>query len=64
MDDYGHNLDGYGSAIYADGSRYTGQWQMNSPHGEGEMINQAGEMRKGTWDHGQFIGAKSIIEMD
>jgi hypothetical protein len=43
-----------GSHLQADGSRYTGEWVANQPHGRGTLILSTGETHTGIWVWGEF----------
>jgi hypothetical protein len=60
MGSYKHNC--HGSNDQADGSRYTGDWVANFPHGNGVLYRTNGETLAGEWRWGEFIGRPKAVE--
>ena len=43
-----------GSFVYEDGSRYSGEWVANRPHGKGTLVLSSGGTQSGVWEWGEF----------
>lgn len=49
--------NGKGTYLFADGSRYEGEWKDNLSHGMGRLYNENGRMiLKGLWSEGVYLG--------
>ena len=53
--------EGYGTAIYKDGSKYQGFWKNNKYNGEGIFIKANGEYITGHWEDGKKIGNMTLF---
>ena len=47
---------GEGIKVFADGSRYEGQWKDGQKHGKGKYIYADGELYEGQWYQGKAHG--------
>ncbi len=56
----GNCVQGVGTFIYSDGSKYFGNWQSGKKEGSGILYSSKKEvLEKGTWEYGEYIGACS-----
>lgn len=61
--DFVHNKkEGFGTAIYKDGSRYQGFWKNDKYHGEGIFYKTNGEYITGHWEDGNKIGKMRLFD--
>jgi hypothetical protein len=54
--------EGFGTAIFNDGSRYMGFWKNNKYNGEGIFFKKTGEYIAGNWENGKKIGKMTLFE--
>jgi hypothetical protein len=53
----GEKRDGVGTQVWAvNGTKYTGQWRSNVPHGEGKFVKANGDIHHGSWHKGRAHG--------
>lgn len=61
--EFSHNKkEGYGTAIYNDGSRYQGFWKNDKYNGEGIFFKTNGEYITGHWVEGKKIGNMILFD--
>ncbi|GHU22592.1 hypothetical protein FACS189472_15490 [Alphaproteobacteria bacterium] len=48
-------MEGYGVCVYADGSRYEGQWSGDKRHGKGTLTKLDGEKFTGEFMNDAFL---------
>jgi hypothetical protein len=41
--------EGYGTAVWPDGSRYEGQWKNDKANGKGKLAHADGDVYEGDW---------------
>ena len=47
---------GYGSCVYRNGDRYTGEWRFDQRNGLGKQVYSNGNKYKGAWEIGEMQG--------
>ena len=48
-------MHGFGTMLYNDGSKYSGNWKNNDKNGEGVFWNVIGDKIEGIWRNGKQI---------
>jgi hypothetical protein len=56
----GDCVNGQGTFIYGDGTKYVGEWKNNKKDGQGTMISSDGSVYVGEWKHGIQEGQGTI----
>ena len=51
----GDCVNGYGTHISSNGSKYVGEWKNDQRHGQGTYTYADGTIKKGLWGDGEFI---------
>eukprot|EP00475_Leptophrys_vorax_P025441 TRINITY_DN35659_c0_g1_i2.p1 TRINITY_DN35659_c0_g1~~TRINITY_DN35659_c0_g1_i2.p1 ORF type:complete len:213 (-),score=61.65 TRINITY_DN35659_c0_g1_i2:24-662(-) len=54
--DYGEELEGFGTYFYPSGSKYTGDWENGTKHGLGKMEYYSGNVYVGEWMDNRMHG--------
>jgi len=52
---------GKGIFVYADGSKYEGDFRYNIKHGKGKFTSSSGVIQEGVWRNDKFIGEKEVL---
>ena len=51
----GDCINGYGTATYANGDKYVGEYKDDKRHGQGTFTFADGTVEKGIWENGELV---------
>ena len=52
----GNCVNGQGTATFAGGGKYVGEWKDGKRHGQGTMTFANGGVKAGIWENGEYVG--------
>ena len=59
-----NKFDGQGTYIFSSGFKYIGEHKDGKPHGQGTYTHEHGEVLKGIWENGEFMGVNYRVGIE